>query len=771
MSLRLMDEASSTDLPSIMLSSNQYDKLCETFQARLDELLSKEMTELYAQFSHLFTSFKKTFMFGLKLSNKLFEIESQNRTLERNNNDLEKVIDERDEKIKQLEDSILKVDSMRFGMELQEKKFHKVIEELKEEAVKEKMAYEELLKSQSEGGARQKLEEANTKIELLNQELLFERKREEILQKRSDEEDKVGKELKQEIINLQKKLKDESRERINAESNIYKKDREIEKHLKMAESYKGEIEKIQFENEGFKSHNESLSEELRRIQKSLQEKNKTIEQLSKNLGSQKFHSLIFKRIKQNLEQDAQEKKEQILSLKFEQEKNSKMKQNLNQKIKFLEQRNEELRNSIQRIRQQYDAKNTKKEFIVSQSNMEDEDEKVIALRKEILHLKEDLSKAQEAIDLSASKAIERDNQIHGYKIETKKNADEISNLKHNLLNSEIKINNLNFQISRHQNAEKSLMGRIKTLEQLEREAEIHISKLTRQLKKTQEGNISLHQSEYEARKDSHSTKEQMDNIVSSRKILLQMVSKQRLTILDYEDSVSMLKSEVEQAKNKYNKNKSLVKILKDRVASLSKEQGMLRNELDKVLKSLNEKDRANHSLEQKLNFSAESRQICEAQLNEKMREVENKDEKIRLYEAERANLVKDLLQKDDDIKLLNFKWRIVGGTEEDLTVKISTLRKQLAMKIDSLKAKEQELQEKDQLIKELRSDIQKRSELMSEEKLWLCQKNLKSCRDQVKSLAAERNMYQSQMERYEREKDQLTDELRKLKMLNYKRNI
>ena len=127
------------------------------------------------------------------------------------------------------------------------------------------------------------------------------------------------------------------------------------------------------------------------------------------------------------------------------------------------------------------------------------------------------------------------------------------------------------------------------------------------------------------------------------------------------------------------------------------------------------------------------------------------------YKKEIYHLEKELIQERLQVKALSeeletpincHRWRKLEGTDPDtfeMIQKIKTLQRRLIKKTEEVVDKEILIQEKQKLIEELQDLLRRQPGPEIAEQLALNQHNVKEKIRQMKSMAAELNMYQAQV--------------------------
>ncbi|XP_055950976.1 uncharacterized protein LOC129985086 [Argiope bruennichi] len=315
-----------SDSESCFWSEVQYVNQCEEMNNCLDNLLSNGMTTVYVSVSKLFKSFRSVFAGNQKLKNKVFELVSETRSIQKRNEHLEERISEKEERIQNLErlvdsdiNRIQMIERTKFELESQLEDSQRKCKEIEEksQAKKEDPRKEREILFEKYSGALKE-------IDILNLKLTASRIESERLEAERERSQTAQNELQDEIRSLRTKVETLSRQRDEAHIGFLSRNKEAQRQLDLTESLKREIQSLKVELDATRNKSKILMNDLKSCENKLREATRHCNLLNKNLAARQFHLTVLKTQKEKLEEAVKEKKDEAESLKTSSKITSKL---------------------------------------------------------------------------------------------------------------------------------------------------------------------------------------------------------------------------------------------------------------------------------------------------------------------------------------------------------------------------------------------------------------------------------------------------------------
>lgn len=144
---------------------------------------------------------------------------------------------------------------------------------------------------------------------------------------------------------------------------------------------------------------------------------------------------------------------------------------------------------------------------------------------------------------------------------------------------------------------------------------------------------------------------------------------------------------------------------------------------------------------------------------------------IKDFKNEVHNLDKELTEEQLKVKALSeeidnpinvHRWRKLEATDNEtyeLMTKIHTLQKRLIAKTEEVKQKNQQIEAKDKILKELKQIMQRQPTIEEAKMIPVYQQSLSQKGQQMKAMVGELQMYQNQVNEYKYEIERLEQQL------------
>mmetsp|Transcript_99359 Transcript_99359/g.190759 ORF Transcript_99359/g.190759 Transcript_99359/m.190759 type:complete len:509 (+) Transcript_99359:1557-3083(+) len=298
-----------------------------------------------------------------------------------------------------------------------------------------------------------------------------------------------------------------------------------------------------------------------------------------------------------------------------------------------------------------------------------------------------------------------------------------------------------------------------------------IEQLKEEIKEKDKQLITEHFEHQFISKQADQTKEQLEKNCKQQKRLQQVVDLQQQEIKKLEATIQ--EAEVE----RQNQRKEFEGVISERNILFT--QLIRRNE---ELALLYEKIKIQESTLKKgeVQFRTRLEEIKKqksgiSQLKHDLQSAKLQAENIDDLKKEVYHLQRELLQERTKVKALSeelenpmnvHRWRKLEGSDPqmyELIQKVRTLQKRLIAKTEDVITKDEEIQEKERLHRELTSILEKQPGPEVLEQLEMYQDNLAAKMKQMKAMQSELKTYQSQVGDYKDEIERLTRELQEVK--------
>ncbi|KAF8774765.1 Cilia- and flagella-associated protein 58 like protein [Argiope bruennichi] len=702
-----------SDSESCFWSEVQYVNQCEEMNNCLDNLLSNGMTTVYVSVSKLFKSFRSVFAGNQKLKNKVFELVSETRSIQKRNEHLEERISEKEERIQNLErlvdsdiNRIQMIERTKFELESQLEDSQRKCKEIEEksQAKKEDPRKEREILFEKYSGALKE-------IDILNLKLTASRIESERLEAERERSQTAQNELQDEIRSLRTKVETLSRQRDEAHIGFLSRNKEAQRQLDLTESLKREIQSLKVELDATRNKSKILMNDLKSCENKLREATRHCNLLNKNLAARQFHLTVLKTQKEKLEEAVKEKKDEAESLKTMRRRNAAMKtqetvyydikkeigsfhrqsQELQKKIRFLEDEKQKMLIEISQMTQVHSDIQNQLQLLKQNG---------IAKDQEISRLKEEIEKLKERNRFHSNNEYDARKQLQ----KTKEKLKEALHIQHHFTD------NIQQQIDQIRNFE----DRVQTLQKQVIALKVTNNDIKCTLKQLERQNGEL-TAEVECKdRDYKSTLQLLEKTEHELK-----VSKEKIKSLLSEKSAAELK--ITENHKELTKKNELAESLADGLAKL---KNILKDKESEIKICRVELE----SLKRSLSVTRKQLQEKES-IQKQLVKVQN------LFDGERlkCKVLEEELQKSRNVH----RWRFLEGTDtpiQYLMLKSVHLQKMLTRKSNLLSRKENELKNKDKLIEELTANKMKGSELDAQKELWSCQKELSKCKNEIKCL-------------------------------------
>ena len=294
-----------------------------------------------------------------------------------------------------------------------------------------------------------------------------------------------------------------------------------------------------------------------------------------------------------------------------------------------------------------------------------------------------------------------------------------------------------------------------------------------------------------AAKDLALVKEHFDymKVEKEKEVLKFDLNKSRLQVKEADDLIEKQKREADKLNNIINEADSERKRQKKEYDVVINERDILGTQLirrNDELALLYEKIKIQQSTLTKGQVAYTNRlneiRVLKVKVNDLKRELQylkKSVQNVEVLKREVHHLGRELLQERTKVKALSeelenplnvHRWRRLEGSDPsayEMVQKIQTLQKRLIAKTEEVVEKDLMIQEKEKLYVELKNVLSRQPGPEAAEQINVYQANLREKTRQMKAMASELNMYQSQVSEFKYEIDRLQRELQAAKEKYY----
>ncbi|GBM60961.1 hypothetical protein AVEN_90165-1 [Araneus ventricosus] len=814
----LCEAESFSDSESFLWSKVQYVNQCEDANNCLNYLLSNEMTTVYASVSKLFKSFRSVFASNQKLKNKVFELASQTRSIQKQNEEFEGKVSEREGRIQHLERLVDANISRIQAAEKAKLELESQLEDLRrkrEEVDKESQARNETADLQK-GSLFQKYGGALKEIDILTLQLTASRNEKERLQAENERSQNVQNELRAEIRALREELEALSRQREEAQIGLLSRNKEAQRQLELTESLKREVQSLKVDLDAARNKSKGLMNDLKSCESKLKDATRHCNLLNKNLAARQFHLTVLKTQKAKLEECCKEKHDEAESLKSAMSKVTSMKNDLARRVSLFGQKLANL--ELEKQRGSSSFQQEERDIVWRREAGKNKEIGLLKLEIKKLHI--ELNSASETLKRRTASLKTQETVCAEAKKEVVFFHRESQELKKKIRFLEDEKQKMSTEISQLTTVHSDMQNQLQTMEQNDIAKDQEISLLKQDIEKGKERIRFYSNNEYATRKQLQKTKDKLREALSLHQAFTESTQQQIERIRKFEDHVQMLQKQVIALKVTNNDVKCTMKQLERQNSELSAQVECKERDYKGTLKTLEEtghelevakvkiqclsveKSRAEYKLAENQKELAKKKEQAEClaiDFSKVENAVKEKENEIQIFKVEVESLRRSLsvakkeLQERESMQKQLVKaqtlfdgerlkckaleeelqrprnlhrWRSLEGTDtpiQHLMLKCVHLQKMLMKKSNLLSKKENELRNKEKVIEELAADRKRRSELEAQKKLWSCQKELSDCKNEIKCLLGEKFVYESLSSKHVNQIKNLKNELRRAK--------